>query len=136
LYPSLMSRTYDGEQMIEILNALDGDPVAHDPNMLVTFGNHEFDKGKLEHAAMLDARVEASQFDWIGTTVSWKTGDDGQPLIAAPNLHNQRLLELGGVRVGVFSLMTDAAVPAYVTAIDTSYVEVARSQTEALRAGG
>ena len=136
LYPSLMSRTYDGEQMIEILNALDGDPAAHDPNMLVTFGNHEFDKGKLEHAAMLDARVEASQFDWIGTTVSWKAGDDGQPLIAAPNLHNQRLLELGGVRVGVFSLMTDAAVPAYVSSIDTNYVEVARSQTEALRAAG
>lgn len=136
LYPSLLSREYDGAQMIEILNALDGDPAGFDERMLVTFGNHEFDKGKLADAAKLDANVEASGFAWLGTTVDWKDGADGQPLVAAPNLHAQRLLMLGGVKVGVFSLMTDAAVPEYVDAIDTDYVAVARANVADLRAQG
>ncbi|MFO7567884.1 MAG: 5'-nucleotidase C-terminal domain-containing protein [Enhygromyxa sp.] len=136
LYPSLLSREYEGAQMIEILNALDGDPAGFDERMLVTFGNHEFDKSKLADAAKLDATVEASGFGWLGTTVSWKQGEDGQPLIDAPNLHRQRLLTLGGVQVGVFSLMTDASVPAYVEAIDTDYVEVARAQVADLRGQG
>lgn len=136
LYPSLLSREYDGAQMIEILNALDGDPAAFDERLLVTFGNHEFDKSKLTDAATLDANVEASEFTWLGTTVTWKRGDDGQPLVAAPNLHPQRMLNLGGVKVGVFSLMTDAAVPAYVEAIDTDYVDVARANVADLRAQG
>lgn len=136
LYPSLLSRQYDGAQMIEILNALDGDPAGFDERMLVTFGNHEFDKSKLADAAKLDGSVEASGFAWLGTTVTWAQGEDGQPLIAAPNLHRQRLLTLGGVKVGVFSLMTDAAKPAYVAAIDTDYVNVARQNVAELRQQG
>ena len=136
LYPSLLSREYDGAQMIEILNALDGDLAAFDERMLVTFGNHEFDKSKLTDAAKLDANVEASGFAWLGTTVTFKSGDDGQPLVAAPNLSRQRLLTLGGVKVGVFSLMTDAAVPAYVEAIDTDYLTVARTNVADLRGQG
>lgn len=136
LYPSLLSRKYYGAQMIEILNALDGDPAAFDQRMLVTFGNHEFDAGKLEDAAKLDANVEASGFAWLGTTVTWKLGADQQPLIDAPNLHRQHMLTLGGVQVGVFSLMTDSAVPAYVESIDTDYVAIARANVAELRAQG
>jgi 2',3'-cyclic-nucleotide 2'-phosphodiesterase (5'-nucleotidase family) len=136
LAPSLLSRTYKGAQMIEVLNALDGDPAAFDPRMLLTFGNHEFDDGKLEDATTLDTRVEDSQFAWLATSVTWANGADGQPLVAAPNLHTQELLEIGGVKVGLFSLMTDAAVPAYVTRIDTNYVELARTQVAALRGAG
>jgi 2',3'-cyclic-nucleotide 2'-phosphodiesterase (5'-nucleotidase family) len=136
LSPSLLSREYAGAQMIEILNALDGDLEGFDERMLVTFGNHEFDRSKLADAALLDELVEASGFSWLGTTITWARGEDGEPLVAADNLHQQRLLTLGAVRVGVFSLMTDAAVPAYVEAIDTDYVGVARAQTEALRGQG
>src|SRR5690606_35620142 len=53
-----------------------------------------------------------------------------------PNLHRQRLLVIGGVKVGVFSLMTDAAVPAYVESIDTDYVNVARTNVADLRGQG
>lgn len=136
LFPSLLSREYHGAQMIEILNALDGEPGEFDSRMLATFGNHEFDERELAAATMLDARVEGSEFDWLGTTIEWKRGANGQPLVAAANLHRQRLLQLGGVKVGVFSLMTDATVPAYVEAIDTDYVTVARAQVADLRRQG
>lgn len=136
LYPSLLSREYDGAQMIEVLNVLDGDAAAFDDAMIATFGNHEFDKSKLADAAALDERVETSQFWWLGTTVTFKAGDDGAPLVAADNLVGQRMVELGGVKVGVFSMMTNAAVPEYVEAIDVDFVEVARAQVEALRSQG
>ncbi|MCA9691829.1 MAG: hypothetical protein KC636_19650, partial [Myxococcales bacterium] len=38
LYPSLLSREYDGAQMIEVLNLLDGDAAAFDERMVATFG--------------------------------------------------------------------------------------------------
>jgi len=41
LYPSLLSRTYKGAQMVEAMNALDGEPEKNDPRMFVVFGNHE-----------------------------------------------------------------------------------------------
>ncbi|HSJ76442.1 MAG TPA: metallophosphoesterase, partial [Gemmatimonadales bacterium] len=65
LFPSFASRMLEGEQMVAVLNALDGDPAAFDERMLVTFGNHELDKGKTKHAAMLDRRIEESQFRWL-----------------------------------------------------------------------
>src|SRR6185295_477710 len=44
LFPSLLSRTFNGEQMIDVLNDLDGDPAGFDERMFAVFGNHEFDK--------------------------------------------------------------------------------------------
>ena len=69
LFPSFASRMYKGEQMIAVLNALDGDPRAFDPRMFVTFGNHEFDKRKLEDAGVLAERVErvAVPAGWAAT---------------------------------------------------------------------
>lgn len=58
LFPSLLSRVYDGEQMVEVLNLIDGDPAAFDSRFFITFGNHEFDKSALKDAPMLDARIE------------------------------------------------------------------------------
>ena len=49
LFPSLISRLYDGRQMIDVLNLLDGDALGFDTRMFVTFGNHEFDKRKVKH---------------------------------------------------------------------------------------
>ena len=136
LFPSLLSREYEGAQMIEALNVLDGDAEAFDERMFITFGNHEFDKGRLEDAAVLDARVAESQFGWLGTNVSFKLGEDGQALVADEKIARSQLIELGGVRVGLFSLMTDAAVPRYVESIDTHYAEVAREAVAQLREQG
>ncbi|HKY95964.1 MAG TPA: metallophosphoesterase, partial [Kiloniellales bacterium] len=106
LYPSLLSRSYDGQQMVDVLNRLDGDPAAFDDRFIVTFGNHEFDKSALKHAALLDARIEESQFTWLGSDIDFAEDAQGQTLVAAPNLLERRLIEANGVTVGLFSLTT------------------------------
>jgi 2',3'-cyclic-nucleotide 2'-phosphodiesterase (5'-nucleotidase family) len=136
IFPSLLSNQYQGAQMIEVLNALDGDPVGFDARLIATFGNHEFDKGKLEDAALVDARVDESQFNWLGTTITWKTGSDGQPLVGGTNLVREQLLAIGGVRVGIFSLLVASAQPAYVEPIPSDHVEQARAAVQRLREQG
>lgn len=136
IFPSLLSNQYKGAQMIEVLNALDGDPAGFDARFIATFGNHEFDKGKLEDAALLDARVDESQFNWLGSTITWKTGDDGQPLVGGENLVREQMLELGGVKIGMFSLMVSSAAPAYIEPLPTDHVEQARAAVKRLREQG
>lgn len=136
IFPSLLSNQYQGAQMIEVLNALDGDPAGFDARMIATFGNHEFDKGKLEDAAMLDARVDESQFNWLGTTVTFKTGADSQPLVGGPNVLREQLLELGGVRIGVFSLLVTSANPAYIEPLPSDHVAQAQAAVSRLREQG
>ena len=136
IFPSLLSNQYKGAQMIEVLNALDGDPAGFDANLIATFGNHEFDKGKLEDAALLDARVDESQFNWLGSTITWKTGTDGQPLVGGTNLVKDQLLEIGGVKVGMFSLLVSSTAPAYIDPLDGDHVAQARANVQRLREQG
>ncbi len=135
LFPSLLSRVYDGEQMVEVLNLIDGDPAAFDSRFFITFGNHEFDKSALKDAPMLDARIEESQFAWLVANVDFLSGDDGLPLVAAPNLSTHRLVPANGLTVGLFGMMTDVKHPDYVVAF-ADPVETARRETAALRAEG
>lgn len=136
IFPSLLSNQYQGAQMIEVLNALDGDPAGFDARLIATFGNHEFDKGKLEDAALLDARVDESQFNWLGTTITWKTGADAQPLVGGPNVMREQLLELGEVRVGLFSLLVTSANPAYIEPLPSDHVAQAQAAVSRLREQG
>src|SRR5262245_45759199 len=62
LYPSFASRMFNGEQMIAVLDDLDGDPAAFDPRMFVVFGNHELEKPRRKDAGILAQRVRESQF--------------------------------------------------------------------------
>lgn len=136
LYPSFMSRTYDGEQMVDVLNLLDGrDDETLDTRMFATFGNHEFDKSKLKHAAIVDARVEQSRFTWLATNLAFKAGEDGRPLIEAPNLLPWKVVESGGIRVGIFGLIQPKLASAeYLTVSDA--VAAARQATTELRKQG
>ncbi len=86
LFPSFASRMYKGEQMIDVLNALDGNAGADDDRMIAVVGNHEFEDKKLADAARLDQRIEASQFRWLAGNVMFKPGGDGQPLVADDRL--------------------------------------------------
>jgi 2',3'-cyclic-nucleotide 2'-phosphodiesterase (5'-nucleotidase family) len=104
LFPSFASRMYNGEQMVSVLNDLDGAPAAFDDRMIVVFGNHEFEKGKTKDVSILRKRIEESQFRWLGGNVTFKTGDDGKPLIEAPNLSRTALVESGGIKIGIFGL--------------------------------
>ena len=135
LSPSLPSRVYRGEQMVDVMNFLDGDPEAFDPRMLVTFGNHEFDRARLQHAAELDQRLAESQFRWLGTDLVWTRGDDGKPLVDDENLVRTVEMELGGLRVGIFSLTLDSQHPAYVERFEDP-VATAREQSRDLRGRG
>ncbi len=135
IYPSLLSRSYDGAQMIDILNSLDGQPFAFDPRFFATFGNHEFDKRKLEDADILADRVEESQFTWLKSNVTFATDGAGMPLVRGPNLKESALVEVNGVKVGLFGLTTDIARPDYVLKFD-DVREVARRLSQELRDGG
>jgi 2',3'-cyclic-nucleotide 2'-phosphodiesterase (5'-nucleotidase family) len=135
LYPSLLSRSYDGQQMIDVLNRVDGDPAGYDERLFVTFGNHEFDKSALKHAALLDARIEESRFGWLGSGIDFAEDAQGQTLVAAPNLVERALLEANGVTVGLFSVTTGLKHPDYVTAF-ADPLALARAETAALRAAG
>jgi 2',3'-cyclic-nucleotide 2'-phosphodiesterase (5'-nucleotidase family) len=135
LFPSFLSRSFNGEQMIDVLNGLDGDPAGFDERMFAVFGNHEFDKDKLKDAALLDARVEQSQFGWVNGNVEFKAGTDGQPLIAADNLMRSRIVESGGIRIGLFGLTVDVKKPEYSASFQDP-IETARQLTAALRQEG
>ena len=135
LFPSFASRLFEGEQMVTVLNALDGDPAAFDERMLVTFGNHEFDKGKTKNAAMLDRRIEESQFRWLDGNITFAAGQDGQPLIAAQNLERDRIVESGGIRLGIFGITIPTLGVEYVKDFEGPEAAV-RELTADLRARG
>ncbi len=135
LFPSFASRLLEGEQMIAVLNALDGDPAAFDERMFAVFGNHEFDKGKAKNAAMLDRRIEESQFRWLGANVTFAVGQDGKPLVEAPNLERGQIVESDGLRLGIFGVTIPTSGVEYVQ--DFAGPEVtARALTADLRARG
>ena len=134
LFPSVLSRRYGGEQMIDVLNLLDGDAEAFDDAMFVTFGNHEFDRGGAAGAALLDRRVEESAFRWLSSNV-WFDDDGRAPLVAAPNLAATATVTLGGLRIGLFGLTTDMVRPDYVIGFHDRE-QTARDAIALLRGGG
>ena len=136
LAPSLLSRGFYGEQMVDLLNQLDGDASGFDHRMFVTFGNHEFDRDKARDAATLQDRIRESQFNWLSANVTFKTGADGQPVVAADNLMPSAIVTSGGVKVGIFGLTLNEKVPAYVEGIDSCYAKEAVRQTRLLRDQG
>ncbi len=135
LFPSMLSRRYLGAQMIDMLNRLDGDADAFDERLFVTFGNHEFEKSKAPQASILAHRVAESRFTWLSANVEFVPAADGKPVIRGPHLQRDVLMDLNGVKVGVFGLTTDVLVPEYVSVI-ADPVAVARTHSAALRARG
>ncbi len=135
LFPSVLSRRYKGEQMIDLMNRLDGDAKAFDSNLFVTFGNHEFDKARLDDAPMLQQRIDESQFRWLGSNIRFGQGGAGRPLIAADNLLKFALVQQGGIRIGLFSITTDIKHPDYVAGFDDP-LTVAREYSAELRRRG
>jgi len=135
LFPSLLSRQYNGQQMIDILNLMDGNAKGFDDRMFVTFGTHEFDKNKENEADILNSRIEESQFPWVGSNIVFKQGRNNRPLISAEHLVDRAFLKTGGVQVGLFSLTTDIHFPDYVARFDNPH-DVAKKTTQRLRKNG
>lgn len=111
LFPSVMSKYLKGAPMVEALNLLDGDP-GFDDRFFVTPGNHEFDNPEL---ALLSDRIAESKFTWITSNVRLKGVVDGdlRPLSERfANVKDHVVLELGGIRVGIFGLtLSDQSRP-------------------------
>ena len=135
IFPSFLSRTYDGKQMIAALNMLDGSSEGFDSRMIAVLGNHEFDKSKLDQADVLADRIAQSQFHWLGTNVRFARGADGRPVIDDPNLVDRRIFESGGIKFGLFGVTTNVKKPEYVEGFDDP-VATAQRATAALRQAG
>ena len=137
LFPSLLSQWTQGTHMVEMMNELDGVVGAADPRMFVVFGNHEFDKSRRKHAALLQARIDQSEFQWLGTNI--KFAHEGlTPLVMSKNLLSSTIVKSGGVQVGIFGLTTNKK-PAYKIAYVDEFVDpasVAEEQTAILREQG
>ncbi|MEO8197441.1 MAG: 5'-nucleotidase C-terminal domain-containing protein [Thermoanaerobaculia bacterium] len=114
LFPSVMSKYLKGAPMVDALNLLDG-AEGFDGYFFVTPGNHEFDNPEL---ALLSDRIAQSKFNWITSNVA-VTGAAGaadaglRPLAERfPNVKDHVVLELGGIRVGIFGLtLSDQSRP-------------------------
>jgi 5'-nucleotidase len=114
LFPSVMSKYLRGNPMIRTLNLLDGDPLAFDPSLVVVFGNHEFDD---KDPGTLLGRVAQSDFAWVTSNTRYRSAEaaPGEPFSArVPNAHDVLVKEVGGARIGIFGLTTDAQPRDYV----------------------
>lgn len=141
LFPSFLSRTFNGEQMVDVMNLLDGDPQGFDRRLFAVIGNHEVEKKKAEDAALLDGRVEQSQWTWLAGNIEFAEGSDGapgdpsDPAVAASNLVPSALVESGGIRIGIFGVTIPTAGVQYVERF-ADPVETARSLSADLRRRG
>jgi len=137
LFPSLVSEWTQGAHMIEMMNDLDGVTGTFDPRMFVVFGNHEFDRSKRKDSALLQARMEQSEFQWLGANIRFSQ-KGGQPMVASRNLQASKIVESGGIRVGLFGLTTDRKSAHTIAYVDEFLdpITVADAQTRRLRAQG
>ena len=135
IYPSLLSTDYHGEQMIDVLNTLDGNPFAFDHRLFVTFGNHEFDKRKFDQNSILSSRVRESQFYWLRSNITFATDSQGLPVVRGENLIDSRIIQANGVKVGLFGLTTNVALADYVMRF-TDPKEAAKRLAQKLRSEG
>ncbi len=107
LFPSVMSKYLRAQPMIKCLNLLDGDAAAFDPGLIVTFGNHEFDD---KDPGLLLGRLAQSDFRWVGSNVFYKSSseDSGHPFSTRlKNVYDTLVVNIAGVRVGIFGLTVD-----------------------------
>jgi len=137
LFPSLLSEKTNGAHMVEMMNLLDGASGVHDARMFVVFGNHEFDQSQRKHAALLQARIDQSEFQWLGSNIRFSE-EAGKPLVASKNLMVSKIVESGGVRIGLLGLTTDKKSANKIAYVDEFLdpVYVAGEQTKRLREQG
>ncbi|MEA2878297.1 MAG: hypothetical protein QOF14_3493 [Hyphomicrobiales bacterium] len=105
LSPSLESRVFKGEQMIDAMNNLDGDPKKFDARMFVAFGNHEFDDSDCNKwPAPLMARLNESQFTWLNVNLDFSNCASMKDVMAHKNVKRTAIVELNGIKFGIFGI--------------------------------
>ena len=106
LFPSVMSKYLFGAPMVSALNRLDGSE-GFDDRLFVTFGNHEFDNSNRQ---VLFDRIGESRFRWLSSNVRLQKSEGAATVPAGelfPNVSDHVVLDLGGVRLGIFGLTLD-----------------------------
>jgi 5'-nucleotidase len=91
LSPSLLSKYYNGHQMVEVLDSARLD--------YATFGNHEFELP----VDTMDARIAESTFKWLSSNC---TRADGTPF---PKVLPWDTVRVSGYKVGLFGLTLQGA---------------------------
>jgi len=134
LQPSFSSRVNQGTAMIDVMNQLNGPNNKFDNNMIVTFGNHEFDKSKLKYLPRLQQRIDESDFLWLDSNINWLR-DKNLGIIHSNKLNKWLIKEMGGIKVGLFSLMTDMNHPQYIASFDNP-TEVSQHYVPFLKSKG
>ncbi len=116
IFPSLLSRMYEGKQMIDVLNLMDGNPVPGrlDERMFVVFGNHEFEKEEsCEADSVLQKRVAESDFYWLHSNIALKPCPNSRLKLVGSNLLQAKIIEVGGIHIGLFGLTIDTQHPSF-----------------------
>ncbi len=98
--PSLLSKWFNGRQMVEAFNAARLD--------YGTLGNHEFDVSREEFTA----RVTESRFRWLSANCAY---GDGAPF---PNVRGWDTVTVQGTRVGIFGTTVQAEYRSWVRCTD------------------
>ena len=134
LQPSFSSRVNKGAAMIDAMNQLDGINHDFDDNMIITFGNHEFDKSKLKYLPMVQERIDESKFNWLDSNINWYQ-DEKIGEINSNKIHKWMIKQYGGIKVGFYSLTTDMTHPEYIASFDNP-LEVSKHYVPFLREQG
>ena len=106
LAPSLTSKVFKGEHMIDVLNHMDGDGAAFDKRMFVVFGNHEFDDSRCDtENAVLNKRVADSQFTWLNANLDF-SGCSGMKSLASESkvVRDGVVSNVNGIKLGLFGI--------------------------------
>ncbi len=137
LAPSLLSKDTHGAHMIDALNHLDGQGDAYDERLVITVGNHEFDRGDCSEGRTLEGMLDDSEFAWVTSNVVWgpKAGSGCDTVVASSNTFPHRVIDAGGLRVAIVSASTGKTHPDFVQDFLDPQT-VLREQVPALRADG
>ncbi len=134
LQPSFSSQVNKGEAMIDVMNQLDDTNDTFDADLIVTFGNHEFDKSKLKYLPLLQQRIDESNFLWLDSNINW-LHDEEFGVIQSNKLKKWILKDKGGITIGFYSLTTDMTQPDYIASFD-DILEVSKHYVPFLKAKG
>jgi 2',3'-cyclic-nucleotide 2'-phosphodiesterase (5'-nucleotidase family) len=112
LFPSVMSKYLAAQPILRVMNVLDGDAAAFDPNMFVTLGNHELENSDAIYPL---GRLAQSDFRWVASNVFYCHGGKCDETFAkrVPTMHDTVVTTAGGVKVGIFGITVDSGTQDY-----------------------
>lgn len=135
LSPSILGQRYEGEQIVDIMNQINGDAETFDERFFVVPGNHEFDKAGDEGVNWFRKRVGESNFWWITSNINWHDSTHPEIIDGFEHVITHKIIEANGVKVGIFGLTLNRDKTKYAP-IDENYVAIAKTMSQTLRDNG